>query len=298
LARLLLAMGQNYEAAAESSRAIAYLDRYIALKRESDASVKSSAGLAYARICLANAHAYRGEFQRAECDLRAGRAILAEREQAMQGCVLARTAMLHGYRGQWERCVENAAAARNLVERVGGGFESALSATLATATVFENHARFVLDHSPVALSRMRWSVDWLEAHGPRTFGSLCCAYLAEALCEAHQPELAQEYAQRALQKVEHGDVLGETFAYHALARAAHAQGRPHAVTKAALDRALASARAHDCPREVTLTRLVAAELAPGDERGVAREIAAQARHEFERMGMRWHAARAARLARA
>jgi hypothetical protein len=161
-------------------------------------------------------------------------------------------------------------------------------------SVFEAHARFMLEAAPSALHDMGQAVAWLEARDTGLFSSFNYGCFAEALARAGQVARARDYALRALLRKQRRDPLGETMAYRVLAWLKAGSGvEEQGEVDELIGKAFASAKARGSVRDTAVTRLLLAELrAQAGDRAEARAEASQALVELERMGMHWHAQRA------
>jgi hypothetical protein len=128
----------------------------------------------------------------------------------------------------------------------------------------------------------------VEKRGLLLFGAFNYAHVADVLVRLPEIHSAQQYAQRALERIAHRDRAGEALAYRTLHRASlldPAIGDP----KELLERALASARRSASRRELALTELCGAEhdLLIGNDAAAARALHA-AGAAFREMDMTFY----------
>jgi tetratricopeptide (TPR) repeat protein len=286
LAQLWTSLGQCHAAAGEYGDALESLTRGLQLKRAAVHGRRGSVvaqGFAYAIGCKAVMHADCGDFELAETDIAEALEAVSGSGHAIEGSVLGLQCMIAIYRGDWAACAETARRSGKVAERVHSAY------VFSMAAAFDALARFHVDASTSALVEMRRAVEWLDTRDTGLFSSFNYGCLAEALACAGSPDAAREYAQRALQRKQCRDPLGETMAHRALARIADARALASEHVRAALD----SARARGSRRDVAVTELLAAELDIDLE--LVQPAAASALAQFERMGMRWYSDQARRV---
>jgi hypothetical protein len=199
-------------------------------------------------------------------------------EAACQGALC----LIQLLQGDFEGCLATSTHTRAAAARVGGHF------IFAQNQVIAGYARWMLDGSRQAVAEMLHGAQWVEKRGLLLFGAFNYAHVADVLVRLPEIHSAQQYAQRALERIAHRDRAGEALAYRTLHRASlldPAIGDP----KELLERALASARRWGSRRELGLTELCRAEhaLLLGDDAAAARALE-EAGAAFREMDMTFY----------
>lgn len=288
-------IGESLAATLEYERANALLDESIETKRRlhsGSGRSRAPTGSAYALACKGFIAADLGEADASEKWF--GEALDAVRgtgHPVAESC-LAFQCTAQILLGRFERAADLAESVRAAGERMNGPY---LFGRGRTDGAF---SRYMLDGDLEALDVLRRTTDWLEEKEIKLYISLAYGGLAEALVRANEPEAARRYAERALERADLLDALGEGMACRALARLAVRES-PDEPERADLhlDRALRAAARRGSPRETALTIATQAEvLAARGERDAARARLGVASPELERMGLDWYTEDARRLA--
>jgi hypothetical protein len=193
------------------------------------------------------------------------------------------------WQGRWAAAREAAAESARIAEATRSLWQ------LSIARAIDGYAHWMLERSPAAVAGIVAVTDWLLPRDSGLFRSLNHGWLAEGLQALGQPDQASRHALLALQRGRRGDRIGVAMACRAMARAAHAAGRPDAARRQ-LACAYRVARWRDSAHEVAVTQLAEAELAAADGAAArARALIESAAAAFESMAMDWHLERALRL---
>ena len=289
VAQLAATLGQAHAAGGHRAEALEALARGVQAKRIRPGSTRRTLpmGYAYAVAARASLHAHYGDFEQAHSDMADALDAVGGSGHPIEGSVGALECTVLIYQGDWERLIETAERTAEITARVNSAY------TFAMVSVFAATGRGMLDENVMAPQELIQTVDWLEARDTGLYASLNYASIAEAFAAAGEHERSRDFAQRAIQRREKQDLLGESMAYRALARVAHAGGEDPEEARGLLEQSFDAAKRIDCRRDVAVTTLLRAELARAAGAGdAAQQDAAAALEAFESMQMRWHAARA------
>jgi class 3 adenylate cyclase/tetratricopeptide (TPR) repeat protein len=281
-------LGAAHTAAGQYPRAAELLDRAIAIKRQHRSGRHTNAGLAYALVCRAAVFADQGQF-----------AAAAQCFDQAQDCVVGTHqigASVHGWRaavllwqGRWGAARVHAEKSARIAEQTHALWQVSIARAIAAYADWMETGRAEAVDTIVAVT------DWLLPHDSGLFRSLNHGWLADSLLALGRPGQAQRHALLALQRARQGDRFGLAMACRAMARAAHAEGRPEAMQRQ-LASAYRAARGRASAHEHAVTQLLEAELAHASGANLhARALVAEAVAAFERMEMRWHLDRAVQL---
>lgn len=293
LSQLYCNLGQNLASDVDYDRALAYLEKGIALRKQAFPESWRTIGMAYALAYMALVEADRGDFEASERHMQEALAIIAPMAHgsALSSINQVR-AMAAVMRGDFENALEHAALGRRLANEIGA------PPNYAMALAIEGWARFRGRGDKDGIETLLDGLRQMEAAGTQLAASLYLACLGEALARAGEGARGAEYARLALERARWGDRIGETAGWRALALAqlrGAAGGWEGACIS--LERARELAQAKGSPRELALTELVSAECLR--ERGEPRracEHVERAVANLHALRMPWYEARARELA--
>jgi class 3 adenylate cyclase/tetratricopeptide (TPR) repeat protein len=279
--QVLATLGQARAAAGEPEGVLEQLDEAIAIKRRYRSGRRPAVGLAYTLASKGWVLGERGRF--AEADDCFGEAIDVVRgdTQPVRASILAWQAGVHAWQGRWSDAIAAGTEAQQIAERVESLYILAMSQAVG------GYARWMEERAPGALDAIVRATSWVESRGKRLFISLSYGWLAEGMLAAGRYDESRTYAERALDRARHRDVLGEALAYRALA-ALPAEFRQHPPEQY-LEAAMRSAQARQSPHEEALTHLRRAQIAAAASRRDETEtFAIRACAAFRAMDMSWH----------
>jgi class 3 adenylate cyclase/tetratricopeptide (TPR) repeat protein len=288
-------LGQSHAAAGSYDLALVHLERSIEMKRQRSLDARGRhgvpVGFAFALGCKALVHGDRGQFHAANIHVQEALDVVRDTGNAIEGSLLCLLGMIQIWQGRWQEALLTAARGRATGERVNGPYVLALCRTVA------GYATWVLDRSPLALEELESALTWFERREIGLYLSFAYCHLAHAMFQAGRYEAAEGYAQKALERANQTDPVGEAMAHRTLALLRHAGG-DFEQARAHCEAALRSAARRGSEREVALTLLTQAELElAGGERSSARERLDAALARFDEMSMSWHRAECERLRR-
>ncbi|MCR9096110.1 MAG: AAA family ATPase [bacterium] len=302
VAQIRANIGESRAATCEYEAAERLLDESIEAKRRLHSAngdarngkerSRAPTGSAYALACKGFIAAERGDTPMSEQWFGEALEAVAGTGHPVAGSCLAFQGTAQLLLGRFERALEIAKEVQAAGERMNGPFLFGRGRTEGS------FARFMLEGDPEALDTLRRTTDWLEEKEIKLYISLAYGCLAEAYVRVERLDVARRFAQRALERAERLDPLGEGMALRVLARIT-ARETPNQPDRADayLDRALHAAVQRGSRRESALTIATQAEiLAHRGERDLAGKRLAIALPELEGMGLEWYAADARRLA--
>lgn len=286
LAQLPGTVGQLQAAAADYAQALPMLDLAITRQRaRASKSAVNRIGLSFSLCCRAYVLADQGRFGDAHD-------IFAEALAPFDGSGHAVEASIQGWRaavllwqGRWAEARDAALAAH----RVGAQVRSMFTCAMGHAAA--SYATWMEQADPTALQHVRDATAWLAPRGGGLYSSFNHGWLADMLSVQGDAAAARRHIALALRRGRQHDWIGGAMAYRAAARlAAQAGNAAQARRYLALARRAGEQRNSD--HEAAVTALLEAELRL--DAGWPAALA-QARSEFERMGMTGFSERAARL---
>jgi class 3 adenylate cyclase/tetratricopeptide (TPR) repeat protein len=289
VAPLLGNLGQEHYHEADHQRAVRYLSGAITRRQQAprtgpDVVVANSLG--YLALCDAESGDFTEAFARIE---RALGMVRAAGARQVESTLLTILAWVHLFRGSWDGCLETGAPLREIADALGSTY------VLCMAMAVEGYARCMRDADPQGLELLRDAIDRLEARHMRMALSQVYGCLAEATALAGNGEESAAMARRAIARSEVGDRVGEPQARRALGLARACHGDTDGAL-AALEEAIALARAGNRVREEAVTTFRLAEVLVGAGRRDAGTVTLAAVAErFERLGMPWYASQASRV---
>jgi len=287
--QVVASLGEAHTAAGQYARAAALLDRAIEVKRSHRSGRRTNVGLAYSLVCRGVLLGDQGCFTSA-----------AEHFDQALDCVVGLThqigASIQGWRGavllwqgRWAAAREAATESARIAEATRSLWQ------LSIARAIDGYAHWMLEREPQAVESIVAVTDWLLPRDSGLFRSLNHGWLAEGLLSLGRPVEAYRHAVLALQRGRRGDRVGLAMACRAMARAAHAAGRPVAAQRQ-LACAYRVARGRGSAHELAVTQLAEAELAVATHAASrARELIDEAATAFDTMAMEWHLAQAMQL---
>jgi class 3 adenylate cyclase/tetratricopeptide (TPR) repeat protein len=275
-------LGQIQLACAAPPEALIALERALAGKSEQSRGASGASvpvGFVYALGCQGVVHAYQGGFESAHRSLDEALGTVAGRQHAIEGSLLGLLAMVQLWQGHFAECIQTTERMRQTAERVGGPYVFAMSRS------FGGYARWVLERDPKALDELESAVNWIEQREMHLFHSFGLALLAEAFLDDGRYEAAEHHANRALERAEQLDRLGELAARRVLARC---RARLRRVTEAEelLEDARTIASARGSVRELALIELAWVECAGGTDPEAADGRLRRAHDELASLGVR------------
>jgi tetratricopeptide (TPR) repeat protein len=274
VSQALTNLALNYSFAGDYARAVESMERGLAMRTRHE-----GAAFRYAQGQFAMIVADRGDFARArELMDQALESVTRIGMVTMQAPLLVQRAIIEAWRGEFESCIESARRAYELARRIEGQFIQGVSLFL------QGYGVFMGQHDAQGIDSMHKAIELLDESGMRLLLSFCLSQLAESLLLLGDLEGAQQYAERALARVEVGDQLGEIAAYRVCAVVASRSGD---ATRAQQDlqRALALCELRSAPRELALTQYRAAEIMAEASPEEASTMLERARHRFSELGM-------------
>ena len=289
--RLILAvaaaLGQAHTGAAQYTQALPLLDEIIAARRRGTG--RTDPLTAFTIVCRAWVLGDRGDFDAAE-------SAFADALQCVVGDEHEIGSTIHGWhaavllwRGHWERA--RFAAAESA--RIARGTRSLAQYSIAEA--IGAWAEWQLHGRAESIARIEQATAWLAPRETGLYRSLNHGWLCEGLFALGRRDEARRCAARALRRARRSDWLGVAMSQRALALDWLGRGRPD-LAQRYVDAAYATARRRESAHEFAQTQCIEARLYLACGRGgAARRLLDEALAAFERMDMRWHAARARAL---
>lgn len=246
-------LGQSHATACEYEPALDLLDRAINIKRAHRSGARPSIGLSYSLSCKAFVLADQAKFNEAYQCFDDAVDALGGVEHEMLASILTQRSASCLWHGRTDEAIELAEQARDVAERAKARYLFVMSLALAAA------ARLQQSNNQDALQVLLETTEWLETSARQQFVSLNYGWLAAALVQSQNYQLARRHAAHAVGRARKGDRLGEAMAYRAAARAASAQfNQKHA--KRYLKRAYQSADIRNSPHERAKTLICEAEI--------------------------------------
>ena len=279
-------LGQARTAAADYDGALPLLQEAVAIKRRHRRSGRTSVGLAYALVCQATVVGDRGDFAQAHALLDEAWAVVDGPRHQIGASIQGWRSALLTWQGRWADAREVAQESARIAERTRSLFQFCQGRVTAAYADW----RLTGDERHVAVADQ--ATGWLAPRDSGLFRSLNLGWLVDGWLALDQPERARAHAIAALQRGRKGDLIGAAMAARALAL--HAANRGEAARAARwLARAQWVAARRQSVHEATCNTLCAAQLAVAQGHTArAREQAAAAVVDFDRLQMDWHAAQA------
>jgi class 3 adenylate cyclase len=282
-------LGQALAAAGDYRAAMPLLDTIDPLQARAEPYTRPAPALAFSLANKASILADLGRFEEALASIDEALSIVPAKGHEVEGSVLCWRSGINLWRGHWEAARADALAAHRVAERVKSLYLFAQSRGLGA------YADWRILPNARALREMLDSVSWREARDKNLFMSLSYGWLSEVMAKEGPTAQARAYAARALQRIRKHDWMGAAMAARAMARLAIAE-RNWAAAQRHLGLAQKVAQARSSAHEAAGNELCRAELALAQgERALAHDCAQRADEAFERMGMHWHQAEAARV---
>jgi class 3 adenylate cyclase/tetratricopeptide (TPR) repeat protein len=286
--QLQATLGQALVAAGRNEEALPWLERAVAVKREHRSGKGAAVGLAYSLITLGHAQADLGRFALAQATLDEAFALVGDVPHEVMASAKGLHAAILLWQGRWTEALTAATQAYRIGQQVRSLF------TLSMGRAAAAYARWKTQGDRTAIAALQEATAWLVPRGNTLFSSLNHGWLADMLAQDGQRQAARHHAARALQRARQLDLLGAPMACRAMATLAAREGRADAVRRW-LHRAERCARARHSMHELANNLLCRAQtLALLGQQGAAQVALDEARREFERRGMVWHAEDAAR----
>lgn len=287
-AQLLANIGQSLAAASECAEAGVYFERARALKltpRRRDpkgGANPNSFGMAYTLSTQGMMLGQRGDFRDAYRCAAESLELVEGTGHAVEAACQGALCLIQLLQGDFEGCLATSTKTRAAAARVGGHF------IFAQNQVIAGYARWMLDGRREAVAELLHGAQWMEKRGLLLFGGFSYGHVSDVLVRLGDMAGAEQYAQRALERLAHRDRAGEALAYrtlHRISRVEPTTGDPNEL----LERARASARRWASRRELALTELCRAErdLVLGDATAAAAALD-QAGSAFRDMGMTFY----------
>lgn len=293
--QLMLTLGQSYAAAAQYPKARSLLDEAIAIKQQHLSSKHPPVGSAYGMACKGMILADQGNFSEAWESFDWAQQAVQGKAQAIEGSIMTLYGAALLWRGRWPEACAMTQRAERVAEK------SSLPYVFAMARALAGYARWVWTRDPEGLETLQQASQWLINKEMCLYISFNYGWLADAMATAGQYQKAHHFAQCALERVDRGDLVGETMAYRALARvAANVDGQSGGPNLQSpeyyLQEAMASAERRTSKHDIAVTQWHQAKRMSitGDKPG-ARQLIEQASSAFSEMDMRWHLAKAKAL---
>lgn len=286
--QLQATLGQALVAAGRNDEALPWLERAVAVKREHRSGKGAAVGLVYSLITLCHAQADLGRFAQAQIGFDEAFALVG----GMPHEVMASAKGLHAavllWQGRWAEAQDAATQAYRIGQQVRSLF------TLSMGRAAAAYARWKSQGDATAIAELQEATAWLVPRGNQLFSSLNHAWLADALAQVGQRQAARHHAAQALQRARQLDPLGAPMACRAMAMLAARDGDA-AATQRWLRRAGRCAQARHSLHELANNRWCESQaLAQLGQQSAARAARDDARAQFERLGMVWHAEPVAR----
>jgi tetratricopeptide (TPR) repeat protein len=301
VAQVHVNLGQSYAAAADYDKALEHLEEGLERKdrvpsgrggaRRSSA-MRSGTGRAYALGYLGLVHGDMGQFDLAYRYLDEALSIVrTARSRAVEGSILTQLAMVQLWQGSWDACRATASAMQGTAEQVHGPYILAMSKTVS------GYAKFMTGGDREGIELLRAAAEWLESTQIGLTLSWNQACLAEALALSPRRDEARVHAERALDRANARDRLGEVAAHRALGLSHLGKAGEWEAAHGSFERAISLAERKRSPRDAAITRLRGAAVARHfGQSEHARRWLGEAVPAFVAMKMEWYRAEAERIA--
>jgi predicted ATPase/class 3 adenylate cyclase len=290
VAQVYLNLGQEAYHEADYVTAVDWLTRALTtVGRAADGTAQPIVvpnALGYLALCAAE----RGEFAEAHAQSAKALAVVREAEhRQLEASMLTVMAWIHTFEGEWALAIDTAQQMLAIAEALGFPIVVGMARTIIGA------ARLGLGERS-GVEQLREAAAHFERHGILFSTSMAYAILAEALAVSGEVAEALRYVEKAFRRCASGDRVGEIQAHRALGRALARSSASLERVRDCFSEAIARARAQQRPREEALTWLSQGEaLVELDDSADGRDALRRAATLFDRMSMRWHAARAQTL---
>ncbi|MFN7917304.1 MAG: adenylate/guanylate cyclase domain-containing protein [Vicinamibacterales bacterium] len=271
-------------AAGEYDGVLEQLDLAADVKRRHRSGTRPAVGMAYTLACKGGLLADCGDFEAAHACFAEAMDVIRGRNSPVEASVLAWKSAVHVWRGEWHQAIDTAHEVQTIADRIESLYVHSMAAVLI------GYSRWRLEPDLARIDELVQATQWLEERDKRLYISLNHGWIATAMVDAGQFDKARSYIEQALARARVHDSLGESMAYRALARMAHAGHAPEPA-RHYLDAALAASRRRRSKHEeaVTLAQ-IGIDLLRAAQPGEGRAAVDQARAMFRTLGMRWHEA--------
>lgn len=293
VAQVQATLGQTYLLSADYDRALPLLDAGLEGKRrQARPGGGLAVGYAYTLSCKGFLLADQGHFGDADACFEEALELLGDSMHQVGASARGWMSLARQWQGRWQEALDAARAAAAIAAHVKS------RQLLAVGRSFAGYARWMLTGQADALEDLREGTAWIESSGGRLAASLNHGWMVDGALAVDATAEARRHAALLFRRAREHDRVGEALGCRALARAAARSGdRQHAPHY--LERARRAAAFRGAPHEDAGNLLCAAQVALAlEDRPGARTAADQALARFERMDMRWHAARALQLLQA
>jgi tetratricopeptide (TPR) repeat protein len=264
LAQLHVNFGQSYAAATDYASALEHLEDGLERKerapsgkaRDSARGTPSGFGRAFGIGYLGLVYGDLGQFDLAYTRIEEALSIVRlARSRAVEGSILTQLGMVQLWQGDWDACRRTATLMQGTAEQVHGPYILAMSKTVS------GYAKFATGDKEAGLELLRAAVAWLEATQIGLTLSWNQACLAEALALSSRVDEARTHAERALERREARDLLGEVAAHRALGIVFGLAQGGWSAAEACFEKAIAAAARKGSERDAAITRLRGAAVA-------------------------------------
>ncbi|WP_309622761.1 adenylate/guanylate cyclase domain-containing protein [Novosphingobium sp.] len=278
-AQLLGNLGQSHAIASNYAQAKALLSQSIAAKEAASAGREPATGLAYAYASRAYVEAVQGHFSEAHLGFAAAMA-------ALKGTFHPLIASIQSLRALGLICEHEFEASLPFIrEAIEVSLLTRARYLTMSCRAVEDYALWVLSRDQRHVEALSSRIAWLTGSASRQRLSNYHGWLAEMAAETGETQRALDHYEAACRRADEGDRLGEGTACRAIARLA-VQGRTPFEPRHYLDRAYASARLREAPREQFETDLCAADVfALQGDHAMAEACRARAHAGFAALGM-------------
>ena len=280
-------LGQILAGACQYDDAQALLDASIATKEKlSRSSASIAIGSAYALSCKAAILADRGDFSGSEDCFTDAMNLVGGSNHPVANSIRNWRSVSLIWQGRWHEAETNATEGAAIAEDM----RSLL--LLATCRAAVGFARWSARRDRDGLQQLRDAVLWMESRRFQFFTSVQYAWLVEACAMENDIASARRYAAHVLQRARQGERLGEAATCRALARLA-ALDDDRETAERWLRRADRSAQARTSARDRALNDALRGQISSRQNSTEGPRLTDSAVAELDRLGMSWHAARAA-----
>ncbi|NUZ05896.1 ATP-binding protein [Piscinibacter koreensis] len=283
-------LGQTLATAGRYDEALTLLGSALDSKRSRGRPGSNLAvGSAYALACKGSILGDRGDFDAAQEAFDEALSLVGNAEHQVGSSVRNWISAVYQWQGRWDDAERVAAASMHIAELCRS------RQLLAMSRALWGFAQWRLHGDPVAVQTIAEATAWIEARKGALVTSLNYGWLVAVHARCGHEDEMRRHAARLLLRVRRHDRLGEAMGWRALARAAIRAGAfPRA--RQCMARAETCAALRGSAHEAARNQLARAELAAaGGDLAAVRQHLDVAQEAFERMRMRWHAARAEAL---
>ncbi|MFT6558377.1 AAA family ATPase [Sneathiella sp.] len=274
-------LGQSHAAAADYKNALSLLDQAIHEKREHPGKSRVKVGTSYALSCKAMVLGDMGAFSQSdECSAQAHQNVAGQGHE-IEGSILNNRATVCLWQGKWEQAVEFSDQSKQIAEHVSAPY------LYACASAINAYGRWKLFKDPASINTLKQVLTLVEEKGMFLYSSFFYGWTADVLFSLGKKSDAQHYAEKALERADQQDSLGEAMACRTLASLSFQQGGDNSIADAYMHRAALSAQQRSSPHEQAKNLLLITEnqLRTG-KKSLAQKNAADAQILFAQMGIR------------